>query len=59
MRDSEKMKQELMGEEENLPLEKNDEFAMILAGFKAIGIPCIILILIIIIVTLLLFGGLF
>lgn len=55
MRQSESDRRELL-DEEDVPLEKNDLFAMYLSGFLTIGLPCLILILVIIGVTVVLFG---
>ena len=56
MRDSERNRKEAM-DEEDIPLEKNDMFAMNIAGFLVIGIPCLVMILIIMAVVLIFFGG--
>ncbi len=55
MRTSEENRKEALGEEE-VQLEKNDMFALMLSGFLTIGLPCLILILLIVGVTVLLFG---
>ena len=57
MRESEKMKQELTEENEQLPLEKNDMTALVLSGFLTIGLPSLVVVLIILGVTWLIFGG--
>lgn len=57
MRDSEKMKQELLNEQDESQLEKNDFPALLISGFLMIGIPSIIMIAIIVGTVLLLFGG--
>ena len=56
MRDSEKDRQELM-DQEDLPLEKRDMFALFASGLLTIGLPCLLIILLIVGVTVLLFGG--
>ncbi len=55
MRPSEQNRREALDDDE-LPLEKNDMFALMLSGFLTIGLPCLVLILIIVGVTLLFFG---
>ncbi len=57
MRDSEKDRQELT-DQEDLPLEKRDMFALFTSGLLTIGLPCLLIILLIVGVTVLLFGGL-
>ena len=42
-------------EEEEVRLENNDMFALVMSGFLTVGLPCLILILIIIGVVLLVF----
>ena len=54
MRESEKIKQELAGDEPQL--EKGDFTALWLSGLLTIGLPCLLLILLIVGVTLFLFG---
>jgi len=56
MRDSEKLRQEMLGEDDQ-QLEKRDMPALWLSGLLTIGLPCLLLILIIVGVTMLLFGG--
>ncbi|MBQ6383827.1 MAG: hypothetical protein IJJ42_09595 [Clostridia bacterium] len=56
MRDSEKLRQEMLGEDDQ-QLEKKDMPALWLSGLLTIGLPCLLLILIIVGVTILLFGG--
>ncbi len=56
MRDSERMKQESLEENGELPLEKGDRLAMWLSGMLVIGLPSLLIILIIVAVTLLLFA---
>lgn len=56
MRDSEKLRQEMLGEDDQ-QLEKKDMPALWLSGLLTIGLPCLLLILIIVGVTMLLFGG--
>jgi len=57
MRESEKMKKELLAEEETEKpeLEKGDIPAMLISGFLTVGIPCAILLFIIIGAVFLLF----
>ena len=54
MRESEKIKQELQGEDSGL--EKGDFLALWVSGLLNIGLPCLLLILLIAGVTLFLFG---
>ena len=56
MRDSEKLRQEMLGEDDQ-QLEKKDMPALWLSGLLTIGLPCLLLILLIVGVTILLFGG--
>ncbi|MBO4886751.1 MAG: hypothetical protein J5589_00360 [Firmicutes bacterium] len=57
MRESEKLKKEMMDENDELPLEKNDMTALVLSGFLTIGLPSLVAVLIILGVTWLIFGG--
>ena len=56
MRESEKIRQELAGDEDPR-LEKKDGFALWLSGMLTLGLPCLLLILLIVGVTFLLFGN--
>lgn len=55
MRTSEKDRDEMLDRDE-IPLEKKDTFAMMVAGLLTIGLPCLLMILLIVGVTLLLFA---
>ena len=54
MRESEKIKRDLAGDEPQL--EKGDFLALWASGILTIGLPCLLLILLIVGVTLFLFG---